>query len=57
MDQASSRRKSQRAFRWMMALLVALIVGVVGWLAFSSEWPERLVEPPTQVETPSASPR
>ena len=57
MDQASSRRKSQWAFRWMMALLVALIVGVVGWLAFSSAWPERLVEPPTQVETPSASPR
>ncbi len=57
MDQASSRRKSQRAFRWMVALLIALVVGAVGWLAFSSASPESLVEPPTEVKTPSASPR
>lgn len=57
MDQKSSRRQGQRAFRWMVAFLVALAVCAVGWIAFSRASPDSLVEPPTQVQTPSASPR
>jgi hypothetical protein len=57
MDQKSARRESRKPFRWMVALLIALVIAAVGWIAFSKASPESLVEPPTQTQTPSFSPR
>ena len=57
MQQKTKPRKPERAVRWMVVFIVAIVIAVVGWLAFSKAFPERLVEPPAEAENPSYSPR
>ncbi|RZL42817.1 MAG: hypothetical protein EOP72_04375 [Variovorax sp.] len=57
LDQKTSRRESNRPFRWMIVFLIALVVCAVGWIAFSRASPDSLVDPPTAAKPPLPMPR
>ena len=52
MEEQKNRRVSKPPFRWMLAFLLALAIGIVAAVVWFKFWPESLVESPAAPKPP-----